>query len=752
GKFKMTGGTITVTGNGQGVYVMDGGSVVTLDGVKITGSGRGGSYGVEVEGGTFEMTGGTIEGGGGYGVYMGDGTVTLNTVKISGSGSYGVYMGDGTMRLEGTRITGFGTGVNVGGGTFEMTGGSIEGNGRDGVGVSVTGGNVTLERVKISQFAMGVMAGSGSLMMIGGTITGLGSGQGVVGSGRMRLTDVTMTGFTTGVSAGDNLTMIGGSITGNGKGGYGVKGGGTMRLERVEIEGFGTGVSAGSGSLTMTGGSVTEFTEKGVDVGSGVKSAELTGTVITGSGSVGSYGVYAVGTKDMTMTLTDVTISKVKTGVEVKRGKSLTIRAGTITGLGRGGVGVSMTGGTVTLEGGVTITGFTTGVSAGDNLTMIGGSITGNGRGGYGVYAVGTVRLERVKISQFAMGVSAGESLTMTDVRIEGSGGVGSYGVTGGGTVRLERVEISKVKTGVNAGGNLTMTGGSTISFMGDYGVMVGDKVESVSLTKTVIKGGGKGSTGVSVLGTKDMTMTLTDVTVEGVERGVRVEKGKSLTMKDGTITGKGSGGYGVMGSGRMRLEGVRISEVGMGVYVKNGKSLTIRGNSTISLASGGRYGVGVYVGDGVESVSLTKTVIKGKGSGSMGVSVLGTKDMTMTLEGVKISKVETGVVVVAGENLTIGGSSRIEFTDGYGVMVGSGVKRAELTGTRITGGRKGYGVYAVGGENLVMRLENVTVSEVGTGVKVEKGKKLVISGSSRIEFMGDYGVYMGDGVKSAEL
>ncbi|MBA9083546.1 hypothetical protein GGR10_001418, partial [Bartonella chomelii] len=295
-------------------------------------------------------------------------------------------------------------------------------------------------------------------------------------------------------------------------------------------------------------GSVTEFTEKGVDVGEEVKSAELTRTVITGQNK--GYGVYAVGGEMLEMTLDDVRISKVQTGVEVKRGKSLTMIGGTITGLGKG-TGVDVTGsGEVTLEGGVKIRGFTTGVNVGGNLTMTGGSITGNGSGGYGVYAVGTVRLDgEVKISEVGMGVSAGD--------------------------------------------NLTMTGGS-------------------------ITGGRKG-VGVYAVGTEKMTMV---------------------------------------------LDGVRISEVGMGVYVKNGKSLTIRGNSTISLADGGEYGVGVYVGEGVKRASLTKTVIKG-GRKGVGVYAVGTENMTMTLEGVEISEVGAGVYVKNGTLIMRGENSTISLADG---------------------------------------------------------------------------------------
>ncbi|MBA9083547.1 hypothetical protein GGR10_001419, partial [Bartonella chomelii] len=271
------------------------------------------------------------------------------------------------------------------------------------------------------------------------------------------------------------------------------------------------------------------------------------------------------------------------------------------------------------------------------------------------------------------------ESASLTKTVITGQNkGVGVYAVGGENLVmRLENVTVGGVGAGVKVmgGKKLVISGSSTVNFMGEYGVYVGDGVKSAELTGTVIKGQNNG-VGVYAVGTEKMTMTLTDVT---------------------------------------------ISEVGAGVYVKRGKSLTIGGeNSTISFT--GDYGVKV---EGLMAAHLVKTRIVGTGSGqgknngvSVGVYAVGTKDMTMTLTDVTISEVQTGVVVVAGENLTMTGGSikevqtgiamsgsgklvveketRIEFTDGYGVIVGDKVT-AKLTETKITG--SGTGVYVGGGK-----------------------------------------------------
>ncbi|MBA9083551.1 hypothetical protein GGR10_001423, partial [Bartonella chomelii] len=352
----------------------------------------------------------------------------------------------------------------------------------------------------------------------------------------------------------------------------------------------------------------------------------------------------------------------------------------------------------------------------------------------------------------------------------------------------------------------------STISLAdgGEYGVGVymGEGVKGASLTKTVIKGGGKG-VGVYAVGGENLVMRLEGVKISEVGAGVYVKRGKSLTIggENSTISLASGGRYGVyMGDGveraeltgtvimgqdkgvgvyavggkslMMTLDDVTVEGVQMGVYVKRGKSLTIGGeNSTISLASGGRYGV--YMGDKVESASLMGTRIMGGGSGSMGVSALGGENLVMRLTDVTIEGVGAGVYMGRGKNLTMTGGSTINFMgDGVGVMVGGLVKSASLTKTVITGKGSGVGsmgVSAVGGEmlemtlddvtvegvqmgvvvgkgkNLTIRLTDVKISKVGAGVRVMGGKSLMMTGGSVTEFTG-YGVYVGDGVESAEL
>ncbi|MGL2349706.1 right-handed parallel beta-helix repeat-containing protein, partial [Helicobacter pylori] len=433
----------------------------------------------------------------------------------------------------------------------------------------------------------------------------------------------------------------------------------------------------------------------------GEVTAELTGTKIVGGGNEKSTGVYAMGVGEMTVALDNVRISKVGKGVSVEGKGSLTIRDGSVD--------------------------FT---------------------GAHGVYVGSGVK-----------------SASLTGTKIVGGGsGVGVNIL--GGEVTLEGVGISKVKTGVvmvGVGGTLTISGSSTIDFKGDgVGVGVLGGVKRVSLKDVTIKGEESG-TGVYAMGVGEMAVRLDNVRISKVAKGVSVEGKGSLTVGKGSVEfkgahgvyvgkkvtsaslndvtikgdGKGKGVY-AMG-GTVSLADVRISGVEMGVMMlgTEGKSLAISGSSTVEFKGDG---VGVGVLGGVTRVSLMRTVITGEGSGSvgsMGVYAMGvgTKEMTVRLEDVRISKVGMGVVMGQGKSLMISGSSSIEFNGAHGVYAGY-METVNLTGTRIMGEGKGYGIYATGtGE---MTLNGVGISRVEMGVYARKGKSLTISGSSSIDFKGE--------------
>ncbi|OPB29089.1 hypothetical protein BWD121_000940 [Bartonella sp. WD12.1] len=810
---KVSKGKVTISGesaitakgqNAVGVEVK-GTGVLKIEGssTKITATGNNG-VGIKITGGKAEVTGGEISIGGVFnnGATMGvsvsgTGSAELMNVKIKGNGKgtstgvvvdtsateevkltdvdisevmYGVSVSKGKVMISGeSKIAGISTGLSVQGGTVTMTRGTIS----EG-GVYMSGGTLTLEDVTVSGSSTGVTMSGGTFKMIRGSIKGNGNVVNVTGGEKAELTNVKIVG------------------SGNGNGVY-MAGKGEVTLEDVEIEGVTTGVSVSeeaSGTLTVKKGEIKEFKTSGVSVeATGDVTVNLDGTKITGSGGGTSKGVSVGREVTGAVTLTDVTVSQVGTGVYVKGGKSLTLTDVTVSEVA---TGVQMLGG--------------------KKLTMERGSIT-------------VVENSGVGVSVEAAGV---ESVSLEGTKIIGKGGGNGDGRSKGlsvgrevtGAVTLKDVTISEVATGVYVmgGKSLTMTKGS-IGFTRSYGVYVGGEM-TAKLTKTVItgSGGGNGGTGVYATGGE---VTLTDVTVSQVGTGVQMLGGKKLTMERGEIkefttagvsvgisvtradltgtiiTGKGSG-TGVKVEDRatasLTLTDVMVSEVATGVEMKAGNDLTISGgmikgvqtgidmsgsgalmisgSSTIEFTSDNGYGV--YVGKKVTRADLRNVTVTGKGGGQ-GVYVAHEGKVAMTLADVKIERVGTGVRMMGGNDLTVtkgsitnvqigvvmmgdgaltvSGTTEINFAGGYGVYVGGEVTKADLTETKIRGKGGGTGVYVAHEGKVAMTLADVNISEVTTGLYMMGNGALTVSGNSTtINFAGGYGVYVGSSVKSATL
>ncbi|OPB29076.1 hypothetical protein BWD121_000810 [Bartonella sp. WD12.1] len=789
----VQGGTVTMMGgtiSGGGVSVGKTGTL-TLEDVTVSGS----STGVSVTSGTFKMRRGSIKGNGGgnggTGVYATGGEVTLEDVEIEGvttgvtmSGGKSLTMKDGMIKefttvgvsveaagvesvsLEGTKITGKGGGTSkgvyvggkvksaeltltdvtvsevatgvqmLGGKKLTMERGSITVV-ENGVGVSVEGGEevtVNLDGTKITGKGGGNGDGRSKGLSVGREVTGAVTLKDVtisevatgvyVKSGatkaELTLTDVTVSEVATGLymMGGKSLTMTGGSIgftrmgvmvqdgeaklmnvkiTGSGdavRSGTGVYAtGGEVTLTDVEISKVGTGVDISGGkSLTMKDGMIKEFTTAGVSVGRFATRADLTGTIITGKGS--GTGVKVEDRATASLTLTDVKISKVATGVEMN------------------GTGALMISGSSTIE-------FTSdngyGVYVGSSVTradLRNVTVTGKG-GGQGVYVAHEGKV----------------AMTLADVKIERVGT--GVRMMGGNDLTVTKGSITNVQIGVvmMGDGALTVSGTTEINFAGGYGVYVGSSVKSATLTKTKIMGKGGGQ-GVYVAGGK---VTLTDVMVSKVGIGVQMMGAGSLTM-NGTTEIQFAGNYGVYVGG----------EVTRAELTKT----VIRGEG-----NGSEYGV--YAGDKVMGEVTMTTITRGGSGAGMHVKVHemrgalrgALRGRTVRLEGVQISGVQKGVHVTGGGTLTMNQGS-IEFKgNGYGVYVGKGVTKADLTGTKITGEGKGVGVYAMGGRTMVMTLTDVKISGVGMGIFAAGGGMLAIGGTSTIGFQGKYGVYVGKDV-----
>ncbi|WP_343358201.1 right-handed parallel beta-helix repeat-containing protein [Bartonella schoenbuchensis] len=735
----MTGGSLTITGKGSGTGVMVSGSAdVTLERVNISGV----QTGVEVTGsGKLTMENGEIRFTGTYGVMVGSSvtSASLTNVTIMGENKgKGVVMKGGTVTMMRVNISEVGTGVEVDGGTLTVEGGEIRFTGTYGVsvGAGVTSASLTGTKI-VGRGKTGVLMGS---------------------TGTLTLERVNISGFAKGVQmTGGTLMVREGMIVGNNSGtGVDVTGGANVTLTSVNISQVETGIYMEAGeSLTVREGTINFMGAYGVSVGAGVTSASLTGTKIVGRGKTGVL-MGSTGT----LTLERVNISGVQTGVEVTGSGKLTMENGEIRFTGAYGVYVGKSVTEATLAD-VTISGENKGIGVyaeGEKMMMTKVNIS---QVQTGIYAMGSGELKvedgtRIEfMGDYGVMVGKGVRAELTDVTIVGKGK--GYGVLmTGSTVVMKQVGISQVATGVEMKkGTLIMKEGTKINFTGKYGVMVGSSVTSASLTDVTIVGN-KSGYGVLMTGG---TVMMTKVNVSNVERGIAM-------------------------SGNGTLIGVNISQAGMGIYAMGGKSLTVR-EGTIRFT--GAYGV--MVEGGVTRATLTGTKIVGRGSvNGVGVYAMGGN---LTVSGVGISKVETGVEMRSG-SLTINEGTTIQFTGKYGVMVGSSVTSASLTDVTIEGnksgygvlkvkdntriefmGSDGYGVYVEGGVRAELTDVTIVGRGDGYGVYAEGGKVTVKGGTritgvkagiyatgygvlkvkdkTRIEFVGKYGygIYVGEGVRA---
>jgi hypothetical protein len=186
GNTVSSGGTSGVEVDG-GAFTMNGGNIT---GNTITSGGASGA--VTVSSGTFTMHGGTIsQNTGSYGVYItgANSTFTMQSTATIGNpstttASVGVYVTDSALfAMKGGTITNHeatnGGGVNVDGGTFNMSDGTINGNTAttNGGGVYVTSGAFTMSGGTISKNKAttnggGVYVASGTFTKTKGTIYG----------------------------------------------------------------------------------------------------------------------------------------------------------------------------------------------------------------------------------------------------------------------------------------------------------------------------------------------------------------------------------------------------------------------------------------------------------------------------------------------------------------------------------------------------------------------------------------------------
>ena len=513
-------GTATVVGIGKRVIYAkpaSGTLNLTLENLTITGgnsSEEGG--GIYVYGGTLDMTNCKVEGnitksymGGGIFVYNGGtvimdgGTISRNEVRgtTSSNQNYGggIYVSSGRFTMKGDAIISenilavaddatsrYGGNVYVHTATFEMEGGTISGgNAEYGGGVYVYSGEFTMKGGEISggnanSYGGGVYVYKGAFMMNGGTIS-----------------DCTAKYAGGGIyNAYSTLTIESGTkISGceSGSWGGGIYNGGTATavingctIESCKAKEYSSNIGGGgifsAGTLTVTGGTISNCTTESKGGGLFLNGSQCTVAGVTISECTATYGGGVGLYTNAIFTMEDGTIISKNTaqsggGVYVYgssiSGNTFTMTGGTIsenTAHDGGGVYITGTESTFTMTDG-TITGNTAdyygggvNVSYSSTFTMEDGEINNNNANSFG----GGVYL--FSNSTFMM-----KGGTISDCTANAPGG----GVSIASTSTLEMSGTAKIagckrtSTNTNSGGGIYNEGTFTIG--GEACIPVGE-------------------------------------------------------------------------------------------------------------------------------------------------------------------------------------------------------------------------------------------------------------------------------------
>jgi hypothetical protein len=286
GSFTLTdssaGGAGRITGTRDAVDVI--GGEFTLSGGTLDACGNDGV--AVAEGGSFTMTGGVVRGSGQIGVYVIDkgSTATISGGEIGGSvGSYkdgwfysgtGLEVDDGAAaEIAGGVISGNVFGVKSVNGSLVFSGGTI----RDNTAVEFPGGEYG---------GAGIYVYHGTVNMTGGTISG--NSYAGLYTDEGSVTDITG-GTITGIGAagicmlGGQLQFDGGTVSGSQSDGLWLLGGAATMTDGLITDCAWSGVSLNAGSFTLSGGAIRDCGFNGILLNGEDAVCVMSGGTISGS-------------------------------------------------------------------------------------------------------------------------------------------------------------------------------------------------------------------------------------------------------------------------------------------------------------------------------------------------------------------------------------------------------------------------------------------------------------------------------------
>ena len=348
--------------------------------------------------------------------------------------------------------------------------------------------------------------------------------------------------------------------------------------------------------------------------------------------------------------------TEIESEIQVQSGETLTVK-GTGTGASitnTTGRVFNITGGSVTLGDGITLTGTVTGENA---------------RGG-AVYVTG---------GNFTM--ESGSTIADSSVQGTSASGGGVYVMNG--TFIME--DGSKI-----TGSSATVSGGGVAVSTGGTFTMRGGTIDGTGASSNAESGGGV-EIHDAIFTMEGGTITGNNATYGG---GVRVDSGEFI-MKDGTIsdnnaTSLGGGVCVINGSFTMSdtatIQGNTATTHGGGVYVNGGNFEMIGGTiggTDAGSANSAQYGGGVYVANGIFTMdggTISENNASGTGASGGGVCI---SSGTFTM---------SGGAVISGNTATSSGGGVFVSESGDFIMEGGTI--GETGGGSPNSAENGGGVY----------------------------------------------------------
>ena len=654
-------GTITASGQFQGIKLAAGGSVsnassgvidgavyaparggaMTLNNAGLVNASIGATSGASLEDGGTVINSGTISGANRGVDIRGAAGVVTNTGSINGAGQYGIviYGAPGEVHNNGGTITNANVAVALGGvggfGTVVNSGVIAGGTSSGKSGVSLSAGGIVTNAAggTITGFD-GINSAAAASVYNYGSIGGVSHGINLAGADSLK-NGGTITGEVLFHGHGYVDNLNGGLISATAANGMYLLG-----TDSTVVNAGTVVATTGNGVRVLNGGTVTNLATGSITGHGGGVVFTGTGTVVNAGSITGTtqYGVFLVNGGHVSNQAAG-TITGGKDGVYIKGGLGTVINAGSI-----GGGNTSSGGGVTFAAGGVltnlasgrisgTLYGIATGGSSGplvvDNEGSVGsGAATGVSLGGGGTITNGATSGAAAYITGAQNGVLFGNTLGS----VFNYGGIAGFGDTG--------IDLP--------GGGYVFNAGTGTGIYGKvYGVLSAGTATLNLINGRAISGETDGVSGTGSV------FNAGNGAIFGRTNGVVLGAGSTL-VNDGVITGYSNAA--VLGSGsRLVIEpGAQFYGMGAAHGAVSGSGSTMELASSTAATTGLLNGVGQYFtgfgtivvdpGANWNIVNVTAATAITAGDGSL--SLLGSLDA-----GTSFALDSTG----SGETLTLG-------------------------------------------------------------------------------------------------